>query len=389
MLLESDRIMKKTNDDFVKEIIYKFRGNISVVDEYVNKTTKIKFYCNHCKEYFYTTPNSILNTKYGCKICSTNAIKEKLSVKNLNKSGKMIDVNPELICHWDFEKNFGTDINTISPQSGKNVWWICSICNMSYRAKVCNVVNSKNTCVCADCYHKTMPQLKIDTFLYRNGSFADNFPHLLDEWDYELNVDVDPQKFTNKSNKKVWWKCKECGRGWAASIAKRVEERGCPYCAKFKKSKLQIKIEDYISENYLYKLMHEYDCSISCVNPKTGFRMPYDNEIVVSENCRLIIEVMGQQHYEITLLTKLESQKENCTPEDVLNYQQYKDDIKKDYVESLNGYYYLAIPYTAERNEQYKSIIDNKISEILSSEYDVQKQLTILRRRYTNNVQAK
>lgn len=31
-----------------------------------------------------------------------------------------------------------------------------------------------------------------------------------------------------------------------------------------------------------------------------------------------------------------------------------------------HGYYYLAIPYTAENDESYKSMIDTKIHEILS-----------------------
>lgn len=359
--------MRKTHEDFVKEIVELFNNNILVIDKYNNKSTKMKFYCKSCDEEFYTTPSSILHSRYGCKICASKAIKDKLSVKNLSTSGKMIDKYPELIKHWDFNKNIDTDINTITPQSGKKVWWICSKCNQSYQSKVCNIVNSKNTCVCAECYHKTMPQIKVDTILRCNGSFVNNHPDLLDEWDYTLNVGITPEDFTDKSNKKVWWKCKECHRSWIASISKRTDERGCPYCAKFKKSKLQIKTEDYIRENYSYQLLHEHNCTISCINPTTGFKMPYDNELIINNKYHLIIEVMGQQHYEVTLLTKLEAEKENCTVEDVLEYQIYKDRIKKDYVESLDDYYYLEIPYTSEKNNSYKLLIDNAISSILSN----------------------
>ena len=53
------------------------------------------------------------------------------------------------------------------------------------------------------------------------------------------------------------------------------------------------------------------------------------------------------------------------TPEESLEYIQWKDEYKKQYALS-HGYYYLAIPYTAEKDESYKIMIDSKIHEILS-----------------------
>ncbi len=54
---------------------------------------------------------------------------------------------------------------------------------------------------------------------------------LMKEWDYDLNVDLDPTKLTYGSNKKVWWKCPKCGYSWEAKINNRVNKRGCPCCA--------------------------------------------------------------------------------------------------------------------------------------------------------------
>ena len=59
-----------------------------------------------------------------------------------------------------------------------------------------------------------------------------NKEYLLQEWDYELNKDIDPTTLSNCSNKKVWWKCKKCGYGWLAKISNRVVlNRGCPCCS--------------------------------------------------------------------------------------------------------------------------------------------------------------
>ena len=54
-------------------------------------------------------------------------------------------------------------------------------------------------------------------------------PEMAKEWDYEKNGDLTPDKIASKSGKKVWWKCK--GHSYLATLANRVNGRGCPYCA--------------------------------------------------------------------------------------------------------------------------------------------------------------
>ena len=52
---------------------------------------------------------------------------------------------------------------------------------------------------------------------------------LTEEWNYEKNQPLTPEKFTVASNKKVWWKCSN-GHEWYAAIYSRLKS-GCPYCA--------------------------------------------------------------------------------------------------------------------------------------------------------------
>ena len=97
------------------------------------------------------------------------------------------------------------------------------------------------------------------------------------------------------------------------------------------------------------------------MNPKTNRPLPYDNEIV---DIKLIIEVHGLQHYQLSGFAEMSAKKFGTTPEQELNYLQWKDNYKKQYAIS-NGYYYLEIPYWTEKDETYKILIENKINEIL------------------------
>ena len=91
--------------------------------------------------------------------------------------------------------------------------------------------------------------------------------------------------------------------------------------------------------------------------------MPYDNQ--EDEKLKLIIEVNGKQHYEIDKLTIMQAVRQNKTPQEILQYQQWKDRHKKDYALSQH-YNYLEIPYWSIKNDEYKKIINDKINEILN-----------------------
>lgn len=354
----------KTHDEFVREIQDKFNGDIVVLERYIDKKTKIAFYCNRCGNTWHAAPMSILKTSFGCPYCANASTRQKLIMKNLDTSGRFIDLYPDLAKRLDKDKNVGINVENFSPKSGQYVWWKCDVCGHSWRSKIATVVNSKGNC--PQCYHAYMTNNVIEYRLNKSGSLTDHYPELLTEWDYDKNIDFNPNEMLAKSNKKVWWKCQKCGREWQAKIAKRTAGEGCPHCYRFEKSNLQQKVQGYIEDKYNYNLVHEYDCSLKCRNPKTNCLLPYDNELILSDNVRIIIECHGEQHYKICGLTKLSAKKDNITPEEALQYVQWKDAHKKQYALS-QGYYYLAIPYWTESDESYKTLIDNKIQEILNN----------------------
>ena len=55
------------------------------------------------------------------------------------------------------------------------------------------------------------------------------YPSLSEEWDYDKNND-DPSMYLPGSNVKKYWKCKECGRSYSATIWNRTHGRGCKIC---------------------------------------------------------------------------------------------------------------------------------------------------------------
>ena len=54
---------------------------------------------------------------------------------------------------------------------------------------------------------------------------------LMSEWDYEKNKDLDPNKLTDGSDKKAWWKCSKCNYMWETRIRSRAKKHtDCPRC---------------------------------------------------------------------------------------------------------------------------------------------------------------
>lgn len=184
------------------------------------------------------------------------------------------------------------------------------------------------------------------------------FPQVLDIWS-EKNAKTPYDYFPN-SNQKVWWKCKNGKhKDFQRMITDaKAGEFGCPECSRESTtSKLQNKVSCYIENKYGYEILHEHLCNLNPRNPMTGSLLYYDNEI---SELKLIIEVNGLQHYEITGFTYMTAEFYKTSPEEELEKYQYRDKIKKDFA-IANGYSYLEIPYWLEKNEEYKEVIDDAI----------------------------
>ena len=132
---------------------------------------------------------------------------------------------PNLMKQWDFEKNnaLGIDPSKTAHKSNKKVWWLCSK-GHSWNDTVSHRTAGRNCPYCSN--HRVLSGY---------NDLESCCPYLLEEWNYEKNIDTYPSKLTIGSGKKIWWKCKKCKNEWQASINNRVGKgSGCPYCSNLK-----------------------------------------------------------------------------------------------------------------------------------------------------------
>lgn len=137
---------------------------------------------------------------------------------------------PDVASEWDYEKNAPLVPENFAPHANEKVFWICSKCGYSWAAMINDRTGEEHN-GCPRCADKKGVEKRVKTLIAKNGSLADHFPDLLNEWDYSKNVGISPQEKTASSSTKVWWKCRKCGHEWKASISHRTNGRGCPLCA--------------------------------------------------------------------------------------------------------------------------------------------------------------
>lgn len=257
--------------------------------------------------------------------------------------------------YWDYEKN-NVDPMVIAKMSNCIVYIKCQEKEYhgSYPVRPYDFVGKGTRC--SYCHMQKIHPL---------DSLGAIYPKSLEYWS-DKN-DCSPFDVAPKGKIDIWIKC-HCGKhdDYKSKIYRAVNRNfECPKCHQDSSdSYLQKKIDEYILEKYSFEYNKEYDCSLMCINPLTGYQLPYDREIVIDNNNRLILEINGKQHYEICLHTKTDAVERGITPEEGFSLLQYRDKIKKECAIS-KGYAFLVIPYWTELDDSYKTLIDNKISEIL------------------------
>jgi len=260
--------------------------------------------------------------------------------------------------YWDYDKN-NVNPYEITRAGSTMVWLKCQEkpYHGSYLVRASDFSLGKSKCP----YCRSLKVHYVDSVGYK-------YPMMFDLWSDKNKLT--PYDYPLQSAKKIWLKCSS---GVHKDYQKQIRDAvnagfHCPQCANLRKeSYLEEAVRTYISDKYTYRLEHEFACSVVAINPDTGRKLPYDNEIFLSNNIHLMIEVHGKQHFMITHLTVLSAKQKNISAEEVFRQQQKRDKIKKDYIDSLPNYFFLEIPYSSYMDESYKSLIDNKIQEILSN----------------------
>ena len=155
----------------------------------------------------------------GCPQCSG---------KKVCRHSSLATKFPKVARYWDIVKNRST-ADEVSAFSNQKAHSMCSACTHEWNASPFSMVYRKNVClVCS-------PQ---SNHRYSHPTFAECQPHMLLEWDHELNAAAGlfPSNVTLGSSRKVHWLCSRCPAGqkhsWTAPPACRTQRQtGCPFCA--------------------------------------------------------------------------------------------------------------------------------------------------------------
>lgn len=146
----------------------------------------------------------------GCAVCAG-----KVMLKGYNDFATL---HPELLKEWDYEKNI-IDPSTIPSSYKKKVHWICSKGHKYETTVMSRAIQGTGCPYCAN--EKVMPGV---------NDLKTKNPELALEFDLEKN-EIDIESLMPYSNVKVWWKCKNYGHSWEATVGDRTSGKGCPYCS--------------------------------------------------------------------------------------------------------------------------------------------------------------
>lgn len=131
---------------------------------------------------------------------------------------------PKVASEWNYKRN-EKNPDEYMPNSKEKVWWLYLYDDpesgkhfeFEWESRITNRVQDGGGC----------PFLSNNAVWTGFNDLATKRPDLAEEWDFEKNGNVTPDKITLYSNKKRWWKCFRCGKSWYASPAKRAEGQEC------------------------------------------------------------------------------------------------------------------------------------------------------------------
>ena len=182
---------------------------------------KVWWICKTCGHEWEATINN-RSKNHGCPACAKIRVQQLKRQTELSRRGSLLQNNPDLAAEWDYERNDVTPAE-VFPNSSAKAWWVCSKGHY-YEASPNNRIHGRN---CPYCSNRKV--------LTGFNDLATVKPELLLEWNYGKNLDIDPTQVTPGNDRKVWWKCSNCGHEWEARIGNRSRGDRCPVCRRKKK----------------------------------------------------------------------------------------------------------------------------------------------------------
>jgi len=136
--------------------------------------------------------------------------------KQLSEKYNLQISNPILSQEWHPTKNGSLNPKSVSPGSGRKVWWRCK----KRHEWIASIDNRGKGRGCPYCRNKRVND--------ENSLLVTN-PSLAKEWHQTKNGALTPSDVVPGSHRKVWWRCGK-GHEWKAIIGHRNKGSNCIYC---------------------------------------------------------------------------------------------------------------------------------------------------------------
>ena len=183
--------------------------------------------CPDCGHEWKISINSMTGKKRGkgCAVCSKkNRIQTYIATK-LQKIGSLAEKFPDIAESWHPTKNGKLTPYDVLPGNTSKIWWLCKKCGYEWQAQPHDRQKGRG---CPHCAGK-VPMVGVD-------DLGTTHPDLMKDWDYDKNININPQKLKAGSNKTIWWKCHKCGHSWQAVVEFRAQGFcRCPNCKQHNK----------------------------------------------------------------------------------------------------------------------------------------------------------
>lgn len=217
IVAEKEINLKTQNPQLAEEWNYTKNGSLKPTFFSPNSSKKVWWKCTKGHEWQASIDSR--NRGNGCPYCSGR--------KAITGEKDLVTMFPHIAQQWNYHKN-GISPNQISAYSNIKYWWICEN-GHEWQSTVGNRAIGKNCPICAG-----------KKVLQGYNDLTTTHPILCEEWDYEKNHWL-PTQCSQGSDKKVWWRCKNCGNNWETTISNRTKGSGCPKCAQKKKGETRRK----------------------------------------------------------------------------------------------------------------------------------------------------
>lgn len=287
---------RKTQEEFVQEVLEKIGPEYIVLGKYINKDTKIEIKHIACGNIFLKRPHDITSKKSGCPYCNGN--------KNAKYNEQWVKDNTKYPYYY---------IEGYKKMSEKCKFY-CDICKTYFQQTPSRLINEKiYGCNCCKTKKKTHEQ-----FLNELGKECLEEYEILDKY---VNIDT-----------KITFKHKKCNTEFKLTpwdFIHKAKKHYCPICY-YKKSKGEVEINKFLEEN---NIEYQKEFSFPNSNKRFDFFLPQFN---------IVIEYDGEQHYKTIDFFGGE--------QGLLNIQK-RDKEKNDYC-IKNNIKLIRIPYTEYYNIQ-------------------------------------